>query len=405
MTARSRHRHPDQQDRLHTPDPHTPRARPLHSSPTARRLRARIPRPRQTPQDDFDTPNEALTVPSAPYAVEHVQNAYRPPPPRWPGHLPRHKQPRHYRAPDWPTRPTARIVPSDWPERDPDDTVALPSASTPAEPGERDTADRPHSPGGVGEENHPWLDPDDEQALKERRPPSGYQEYDPVRPRPWAERLTNMWGPGATLSRRAVVALFVVGAVAVSVALFVLRDRPETVRAPEMVPQSAPADGSEESSGAGNAENGAPEVEAAQADPEEDLVVHVGGEVEEAGLYTLPPGSRVSDAVEAAGGALPEADLDLLNLARPLVDGEQILVGLPQPEGGPGPSGEESTVSLNQADQAELETLPGIGEKKATAILAHREALGGSFTSVEDLLDVKGIGPSTFEELEPLVTL
>src|SRR5699024_5311472 len=213
-------------------------------------------------QDDFDAPNEALAVPSAPYAVEHVQNAYRPPPPRWPGHLPRHKQPRHYRAPDWPIRHTARMVPTDWterepgdygsiptdssldtphlvlsdfPERDPGDTVALPSASAPAEPGERDTADRTHGPGGGGEKNHPWLDPDDEQALKERRPPSGYQEYDPVRPRPWAERLTNMWGPGATLSRRAVVALFVVGAVAVSVALFVLRDRPETVRASEMV--------------------------------------------------------------------------------------------------------------------------------------------------------------------------
>lgn len=367
-------------------------------------MRARIPRPRQTPQDDFDTPNdEALAVPSAPYAVEHVENAYRPPPPRWPGHLPRHKQPRHYRAPDWPTRPT--VAPSDWPERDPDDTVALPSTSTPAEPGERDAADLPHSPGGNGGKNNPWLDPDDEQALKERRPPSGYQEYDLDRSRPWAERLANMWGPDATLSRRAVVALFVVGAIAVSVALFVLRDRPETVRAPEMVPQSAPADDSEESSGAGGAENDAPEVESAKADPEEDLVVHVGGEVEEAGLYTLPPGSRVSDAVEAAGGAVPEADLDLLNLARPLVDGEQILVGLPQPEGGPAPSGAESSVSLNQADQAELETLPGIGEKKATAILAHREALGGSFTSVEDLLDVKGIGPSTFEELEPLVTL
>src|SRR5699024_9229916 len=84
---------------------------------------------RQTPQDDFDAPNEALAVPSAPYAVEHVQNAYRPPPPRWPGHLPRHKQPRHYRAPDWPTRPTARIAPSDWPDRDPDDTVARPAPS------------------------------------------------------------------------------------------------------------------------------------------------------------------------------------------------------------------------------------------------------------------------------------
>src|SRR5699024_8888343 len=66
MTARSRHHHPGQQDRLHTLAPRTPRTRPLHSSPTARRLRARIPRPRQTPQDDFDTPNdEALAVPSA----------------------------------------------------------------------------------------------------------------------------------------------------------------------------------------------------------------------------------------------------------------------------------------------------------------------------------------------------
>src|SRR5699024_3550676 len=164
-------------------------------------------------------------------------------------------------------------------------------------------------------------------------------------------------------------------------------------------------DDSEESSGAGGAENDAPEVESAKADPEEDLVVHVGGEVEEAGLYTLPPGSRVSDAVEAAGGADPEDDLDLVNLARPLVDGEQVLVGLPQPEGGPAPSGAESSVSRHQADQAEMDARPGLGETKATAILAHREALGGSFTSVEDLLDVKGIGPSTFEELEPLVTL
>src|SRR5699024_9287451 len=83
-----------------------------------------------------------------------------------------------------PDPPPARLVPSICPDLDPDDPAPLPPASPPpdpaepAEPGERDTADRPHSPGGVGEENHPWLDPDDEQALKERRPPSGYQEYD-----------------------------------------------------------------------------------------------------------------------------------------------------------------------------------------------------------------------------------
>src|SRR5699024_9287450 len=112
-----------------------PRARPLHSSPTARRLRARIPRPRQTPQDDFDAPNEALAVPSAPYAVEHVQNAYRPPPPRWPGHLPRHKQPRHYRAPDWPTRPTPRTPrPFDLPRPRPGRPRAPPSGIPPPRP-------------------------------------------------------------------------------------------------------------------------------------------------------------------------------------------------------------------------------------------------------------------------------
>lgn len=283
--------------------------------------------------------------------------------------------------------------------------MALPPPHAPSGPDgftEHDEPVRLNGSSGGGDENNPWLDPDDEQTLRERRPPSGYEEYEPDLPRSWVERLAGMWGPSATLSRRAVVALFVVGTIAVAVALFLLRDRPETVEAPEMVPQSVPAD---DAAAAPDAESDTPEVESSGSDPEGDFVVHVGGEVEEPGLYTLPSGSRVSDAVEAAGGALPEADLDLLNLARPLVDGEQILVGLPQPEGDTGPSGEESTLSLNQADQADLETLPGIGEKKALAILAHREALGGSFTSVEELLDVKGIGPSTFEELEPLVTL
>lgn len=368
-------------------------------------------------------------MPSAPYAVEHTETDYRPPVPRataspahrrasrpttpspaeetspepaasphWPGHLPRHKQPRRYRTPAWPTRSTARTASAHWPERDPDDTVTLPPA-----PDERVDHGGTDERAGPGDEGHPWLDLDDERALKERRPPSGYEEYEPDRPRPWAERLAGMWKPGATLSRRAVVALFVLGAVAVAAALFLLRDRPETVEAPEMVPRSAPADASTEAPEVPGSENA--EAEDPDIAPDEDLVVHVGGEVEEPGLYTLPPGSRVSDAVDAAGGALPEADLDLLNLARPLADGEQILVGLPQPDGAPGSADGESIIGLNQADQAELETLPGIGEKKAAAILAHREALGGSFTEVEDLLDVKGIGPSTFDELEPLVTL
>lgn len=152
------------------------------------------------------------------------------------------------------------------------------------------------------------------------------------------------------------------------------------------------------------------EAEAASA-----VLVHVAGQVASPGLYRLPPGSRVGDALERAGGPLPEARLDLVNLAQPLVDGEQVLVPGPDdpaPHPGVGASGvpprgatgSGGNLDLNRASAAELQELPGVGPVLAERILAHREAIGG-FRTVDELRDVKGIGEKTFAELEPLVTL
>ena len=152
------------------------------------------------------------------------------------------------------------------------------------------------------------------------------------------------------------------------------------------------------------------------------LLVHVAGHVASPGVVDLPPGSRVIDAVEAAGGFGPEADQGALNLARPVVDGEQVWVGRPgesPPAGavssGPGmpspptsgtvtPGSPAALVDLNAADQAALEELPGIGPVTAGHILAWRQA-HGRFTAVDELLEVSGIGERTLAQLEPLVTV
>jgi competence protein ComEA len=145
------------------------------------------------------------------------------------------------------------------------------------------------------------------------------------------------------------------------------------------------------------------------AAPTEELVVDVAGKVRRPGIALLPPGSRVVDALEAAGGARRGVDLTSLNLARPVVDGEQILVGV---EAAPGVAGSlgtsvpggENLVNLNTADQAALETLPGVGPVTAEAILGWRDTNGG-FTSVDELLEVDGIGEATLADLAPHVTL
>ncbi|MEV5003693.1 helix-hairpin-helix domain-containing protein [Nocardioides sp. LML1-1-1.1] len=141
------------------------------------------------------------------------------------------------------------------------------------------------------------------------------------------------------------------------------------------------------------------------------VTVDVAGKVRRPGIVVLAPGTRVADALRAAGGAKRGVDTTPLNLARVLVDGEQILVGGPAPPrtvAGPAGSAAPGTagplVNLNQAAQAELETLPEVGPVTAQAIIAWREQQGG-FTSVDELLEVDGIGEKTLARLTPYVTV
>lgn len=139
------------------------------------------------------------------------------------------------------------------------------------------------------------------------------------------------------------------------------------------------------------------------------IFVHVGGAVRRPGLYRLTDGARIDDAVRAAGGVLEDADLDALNLAARVKDGDKVLVPAesgPGEEPAAGGAGSEQggAINLNTATLADLETLPGIGPALAQRILDYREKNGG-FRAVEDLLEVPGIGPKKFEELRDHVAV
>lgn len=138
------------------------------------------------------------------------------------------------------------------------------------------------------------------------------------------------------------------------------------------------------------------------------LYVHVSGAVRAPGLYVLPQGSRVVDAVAAAGGFSHDAARDGVNLARAVADGEQLAVprkGEAVPDAGAAAGGKTGgKVDLNTADEAALDTLPRIGPATAKRIIAWREQ-NGPFTSVEDLLAVPGIGEKMLETLRDLVTV
>ncbi len=158
-----------------------------------------------------------------------------------------------------------------------------------------------------------------------------------------------------------------------------------------------------------------------------EVVVHVAGAVRSPGVQHLPGGARVVDAVDAAGGANPDADLARINLAAPLQDGQQIYVlrvgetpptpvgpsggtssalagGSAGSSGSPTGSATGQPVNINMASADELDTLPGVGPTTAEAIIAYREQ-NGPFTSVDQLLDVRGIGDAKLEQLRDLVTI
>ncbi|MFC9732734.1 helix-hairpin-helix domain-containing protein [Streptomyces roseolus] len=218
------------------------------------------------------------------------------------------------------------------------------------------------------------------------------------------------------LEPRSLAALAVVLVVAACAAGgFFWAGRPEQVRAPELVgvaPVAAPpVSASAPVSASVSARSGGgvgPGGGAAAA----EVVVDVAGKVRRPGVLTLPAGSRVADALRAAGGVRAGADLTGLNRARVLFDGEQVLVGVPgAPAGGgaasgagvgTGAAGSGVPLSLNAATAEQFDGLPGVGPVLARRIVDHRTERGG-FRSVEELREVDGIGERRFADLQPLV--
>ena len=141
------------------------------------------------------------------------------------------------------------------------------------------------------------------------------------------------------------------------------------------------------------------------------IIVDVAGFVREPGVYEFTSGDRVIDAIDRAGGPRKGADLTALNLAAPLTDGTQILIPKPRSTTNdePGSSGAGSTsgttlININSAGETELEELPGVGPVTAAAIIDYRTQ-NGPFATVDDLIDVTGIGPSTLEQIRPFATV
>ena len=238
-------------------------------------------------------------------------------------------------------------------------------------------------------------------------------EYD--EPEPYPSRLTERIGAARwATGHRGSVALAGVAVLAVVIALGVVwRDRP----VPEPVPPLPSVDSVVATA---PVPPPVPEPENVPA----ELVVSVVGLVHRPGLVTTAPGARVADALDAAGGVAPGADLVGLNLARRVADGDQIVVGLspPQPiphgsgvsgaapQSGDGPDGDagrvpgQGKIDLNAADEATLDSLPGVGPVTAASIVAFRQA-NGPFADVEQLGEVDGIGPARLARLRELVTV
>ena len=222
-----------------------------------------------------------------------------------------------------------------------------------------------------------WTPPELPAGVADPEPPVD-PEPPPVVPGRWD--LLGRIDPG----RRGILALAAVAVAAALVAgVVLLRARPHEVVVPAVVAPGTPVGASPSATG--------------------ELVVAVAGKVRRPGLVRLPPGSRVDDAVRAAGGLLPGASYGLLNLARHLVDGEQVLVGVAGAAAGPaGPAG--GLLDLNTATAQDLDALPGIGPVLADRIVSWRTE-HGRFGSVDQLREVGGIGESKYAQLKGKVTV
>ncbi|HET7720468.1 MAG TPA: helix-hairpin-helix domain-containing protein [Acidimicrobiales bacterium] len=227
----------------------------------------------------------------------------------------------------------------------------------------------------------------------------------PLPVRSWPDRLAQFrnqpWFRPVAAGAGAVLAVGVL--VAVGLSFLGAASPAPKLTLPRAEPGSAPVDGAP-----------APGV-SVPATPPVTVTVHVAGQVAHPGVYAVPAGGRVADAVIAAGGTASEADVEQLNLAARLSDGERIyvprkgeappaVVAAPAPAGsgtkaGGAPAG---PVDLNTATAEQLEALPGVGPATSKAILAYR-ASHGRFRSVTELLEVPGIGPTKLEALRPLV--
>jgi competence protein ComEA len=249
----------------------------------------------------------------------------------------------------------------------------------------------------------PGPDPDDPDAgdravigsPRQTSPDDG----DAVRAASRAGRLVQRWVPAPLRDARwdpgrpgALVLSFVAALAAVVAAIGVWRERPVPEPAPVLPLVTAAAKASSVPS-----PGAAPEV-----------VISVVGRVPHPGLIHLPDGTRVADALAAAGGVLPGTDLMGLNVARRLADGEQLLVGMAPPPEQPvasqasGAAGAPPVVNLNTATLDQLDTLPGVGTVTAQRILDWRVA-HGCFTSVDQLREVSGIGQARLAQLKHLV--
>lgn len=210
------------------------------------------------------------------------------------------------------------------------------------------------------------------------------------------------------LSRAELAGLIVVVLVTLAgVGLWYTRSLPRPVqvmqtRSSSVSPSAVPAASSVVASGSTSP---TPDPSASGA----EVVVDVAGMVRRPGVYRFPAGARVVDAVRRAGGTRSGADLSLLNLAAPLVDGTQILVSK---QGAPAPAGAGATptggvgglININTATETELESLNGVGPVTANAIIQYRTE-HGPFRSVDDIVNVSGIGPVTLEDLRPFITV